>query len=192
MGACGRVGCTHSPQPTPMVHSRHACTCTTPHMYLYLYSMDHVCALTSRRYLNAMQSPGASEKPTFSVVRRSKSLMARDRMSHACTDTGCHIRSYAWQDFTSGHMPGRMSHQVTCLHRHSGSSHESCGSSSSSSHKASGSSSSHESCGSSSSGHDSCSSSSSSHKSRGSSSSSSHESCTHAPGRMSHASAVAT
>ena len=189
-------------------------------MYLYLYSMDHVCALTSRRYLNAMQSPGASEKPTFSVVRRSKSLMARDRMSHACTDTGCHIRSYAWQDFTSGHMPGRMSHQVTCLtgchmpaptqdvtsghmpgrmshqvtclHRHSGSSHESCGSSSSSSHKASGSSSSHESCGSSSSGHDSCSSSSSSHKSRGSSSSSSHESCTHAPGRMSHASAVAT
>ena len=115
VGACGRVGCTHSPQPTPMVHSRHACTCTTPHMYLYLYSMDHVCALTSRRYLNAMQSPGASEKPTFSVVRRSKSLMARDRMSHACTDTGCHIRSYAWQDFTSGHMPGRMSHQVTCL-----------------------------------------------------------------------------
>jgi hypothetical protein len=47
--------------------------------------------LTSRRNLKARQSPGWSEKPARSDVRRSYSFMDRARISHSCAYKMTHV-----------------------------------------------------------------------------------------------------
>ena len=47
--------------------------------------------LTSRRYLKARQSPGCSEKPYRSDIRRSHSFMERARISQSYREGGMRI-----------------------------------------------------------------------------------------------------